>query len=128
MEAHVTPSKSKRFAWLAWLPWALALAGLIYLAGLTVWLGIAGLAFPYQLDYGEGVLLHFVKEWSQGRPIYLTAQYYPRITSNYAPLDIVLALVLTPLLGVTCTAGRLWTLLAVAIVAAVILALSLIHI
>jgi hypothetical protein len=122
MEAHVTPLKSERFSWLAWLPWALALAGLIYLAGLTVWLGIKGLAFPYQLDYGEGVLLHFVKEWSRGRPIYLPAQYYPRITSNYAPLDIVLALALTPLLGITYTVGRLWTLLAVAILAALILA------
>ena len=50
--------------WLGWLNrvlWAIALAGLIYLLGLTIWLGVTGLLFPYQLDYGEGVLLHFVR-------------------------------------------------------------------
>jgi hypothetical protein len=99
--------------WLYWALWALALAGLGYLAGLTLWLGISGLGFPYQLDYGEGIQLHFVSEWAKGHPIYRTLYSYPYITANYAPLTLLLALALTPLLGVTYAAGRIWTLLAI---------------
>ncbi len=102
--------------------WALALAGLLYLTGLTVWLGVTGLAFPYQLDYGEGLLLHFVREWSQGRPIYRPIGEYPLITANYPPLDLLLPLALTPLFGIRYIAGRVWTLLAIAVVAALIAA------
>jgi hypothetical protein len=108
--------------WLGWALWAVALAGLVYLAGLTVWLGVNGLFFPYQLDYGEGYLLHFVKEWSQGRPIYKAAEGYPYILANYPPLPIVLALGLTPLVGMTYTAGRVWTLLAIVAVAGILVA------
>ena len=53
---------------MSWVLWALALAGLIYLAGLTVWLGVSGLVFPYQLDYGEGFLLHFVNSGHRASP------------------------------------------------------------
>lgn len=112
---------SRESNWLFWLNralWATALAALVYLAALTVWLGLVGLFFPYQLDYGEGLLLHFVKEWSLGRPIYKAVAGYPYIMANYPPLAIVLALAVTPLLGVTYAAGRLWTLLAIAAVAA----------
>lgn len=102
--------------------WAPALAGLLYLAGLTVGLGVTGLAFPYQLDYGEGFLLHFVREWSQGRPIYRPIGEYPFITANYPPLDILLPLALTPLFGIRYVAGRVWTLLAIVVVAVLIAA------
>jgi hypothetical protein len=108
--------------WLSWALWALALAGLVYLAGLTVWLGVSGLFFPYQLDYGEGFLLHFVNEWSQGRPIYKAAEGYPYIMANYPPLPIVLALALAPVVGITYAAGRVWTLLAIVAVAGITVA------
>jgi hypothetical protein len=100
--------------------WLLPLTGLAYLAGLTLWLGLSGLTFPYQLDYGEGFLLHFVRAWSQGQPIYKAAEGYPYILANYPPLSILLALALTPLLGITYTAGRIWTLLAIFALAAII--------
>jgi hypothetical protein len=80
------------------------------------------LFFPYQLDYGEGFLLHFVKQWSQGEPIYKGIEGYPYVMANYAPLTIVLALALTPVAGITYAAGRVWTLLAVAILAGIIFA------
>jgi hypothetical protein len=48
--AENTDQQPDRSGWLAWLPWAIALAGLLYLAGLTAWLGFNGLLFPYQLD------------------------------------------------------------------------------
>ena len=102
--------------------WALALAGLIYLVGLTIWLGVTGLLFPYQLDYGEGFLLHFVRAWSQGEPIYKGAEGYPYVMANYPPLTMVLALALTPVLGITYAAGRVWTLLAIVVLAVIIFA------
>jgi len=122
MNNDIEGGQANRLRWLSWALWALALAGLGYLAGLTGWLGIRGLVFPYQLDYGEGGLLHFVREWAEGRPIYKAIEGYPYITSNYAPLPIVLALVLTPILGISYAAGRLWTLLAVAAITVLIAA------
>ncbi len=122
MEGDRSSPQLNRLAWLSWVLWAMALAALLYLAGLTVWLGLSGLGFPYQLDYGEGYLLHFVKQWSQGQPIYKGLEGYPYIMANYPPLGILLGLALTPLLGVTYAAGRVWTLLAIAALAALILA------
>ena len=119
--AHPTvDQESKSLRGLSWALWAVTLAGLLYLAGLTLWLGVSGLLFPYQLDYGEGVLLHFVREWAHGRPIYKGIEGYPYITANYPPLPIVLALALKPLLGVTYAAGRVWTFFAVMASAAII--------
>jgi hypothetical protein len=112
MEDAVTDRQAKGVRWLWGALWALALAGLAYLAGLTVWLGITGLLFPYQLDYGEGVHLYFVKQWAEGQYIYKAIEGYPYITFNYAPLAILLALALTPALGITYAAGRLWALVA----------------
>jgi hypothetical protein len=92
------------------------------MAGLTLWLGVTGLVFPYQLDYGEGLMLRFVQAWSQGEPIYKGIEGYPYVTANYPPLTLVLARVLTPLLGLSYAAGRIWTLLAVAATTGLIVA------
>jgi hypothetical protein len=102
--------------------WLVALAGALTLAGLTLWLAITGLGFPYQLDYGEGYLLHFVQAWSRGEPIYKGIEGYPYVTANYPPLTLVLTLALTPLLGISYAAGRIWTLLAVVATTALIVA------
>jgi hypothetical protein len=122
MEADGHHPQTDTLRWLTRALWALALAGLAYLAGMTVWLGVRGLFFPYQLDYGEGVLLHFVREWTQGRPIYRAIGEYPLITSNYPPLPIVLSMVLTPVLGLTYATGRIWTLLATVAICAILVA------
>ena len=122
MEGDLTSAQPNRLVWVSRALWALALAGMIYLVGLTIWLGVTGLFFPYQLDYGEGLLLHFVRAWSQGQPIYKAVEGYPYITANYAPLTMVLALALTPVLGITYAAGRVWTLLAVVALALTIFA------
>ena len=122
MEGYTTNSQLNRLGWVSWVLWALALAGLIYLVALTVWLGVSGLFFPYQLDYGEGFLLHFVQTWSQGGPIYKGAEGYPYIMANYPPLTMVLALALTPVLGITYATGRVWTLLAIMALAVMIFA------
>lgn len=122
MRNETTHRQLKYPRWLTWALWAVALTGLLYLVGLTVWLGVEGLFFPYQLDYGEGTHLHYTRELLAGRPIYRPLGQYPYITSNYAPLPFVLAMILTPFLGVTYAAGRIWTLLAVAAIAAIMVA------
>ncbi|MBN1659255.1 MAG: hypothetical protein JXA93_12680 [Anaerolineae bacterium] len=108
-----------RARWVTWALWAIALAALFYLAGLTAWLGLAGLNFPYQLDYGEGFLLHFVREWANGRSIYKAAEGYPYVMANYPPLPIALALALTPVTGIAYAAGRIWTLIALVAIGAI---------
>ncbi len=122
MKDDVGDRQPHRLRWLTWALWALALAGLLYLVGLTVWLGVTGLFFPYQLDYGEGTHLHYARELLNGRPIYRPIGSYPYITSNYAPLPFVLAIAAMPLLGVTYAAGRIWTLLAIVAVSAILVA------
>jgi hypothetical protein len=113
--------QSSPLQWLTWGLWGAALAGLAYLLGLTVWLGATGLFFPYQLDYGEGTHLFYVKQWLAGRPIYRPIGSYPYITSNYAPLPFLLAMAVVPLLGTTYAAGRIWTLAAIVAVMAIVL-------
>jgi len=122
MRDHEKRPQSHSVEWVSRVLWVLALAGLIYLVGLTIWLGVTGLFFPYQLDYGEGFLLHFVKQWSQGEPIYKGIEGYPYVMANYAPLTIILALALTPVAGITYAAGRVWTLLAIAVLVGIIFA------
>jgi hypothetical protein len=122
MASDVIVRQSNGFRWLTRVLWGLALAGLAYLLGLTVWLGVSGLLFPYQLDYGEGTHLFYVKQWLSGQPIYRPIGTYPYITSNYAPLPFLLAMALTPLLGATYAAGRIWTLLAIAAITVMIVA------
>ena len=106
----------------SWILWLVAVAGALYLTALTAWLAVTALGFPYQLDYGEGYLLHFVQAWSQGEPIYKGIEGYPYVTANYPPLGMVLALALTPLLGMSYAAGRIWGLLAVAATTMLIIA------
>jgi hypothetical protein len=120
MDGDRTPAQSNSQRWLTRALWVLAIAGLLYLAGLTVWLGVTGLFFPYQLDYGEGTHLYYVKQLLAGQPIYRPIGSYPYITSNYAPLPFLLAIALTPILGVTYAAGRIWTLLAIVAITAII--------
>ena len=122
MRDHETRPQSHSVEWASRVLWVLALVGLIYLVGLTIWLGVTGLFFPYQLDYGEGFLLHFVKQWSQGEPIYKGIEGYPYVMANYAPLTIMLALALTPVAGIGYAAGRVWTLLAIAVLVGIIFA------
>jgi hypothetical protein len=122
MLADLNQAESNRDGLLAGLLWAAALAAASYLVGQTFWLALSGLGFPYQLDYGEGVLLHFVREWSHGEPIYKAIDRYPYVVANYPPLAILLALALTPVLGLSYMAGRIWTLLALVAVTALILA------
>ncbi len=94
------------------LLWLLALAGLILYAAFTAHLSLLALADPYQLDYGEGLVLHQAQLLAQGQSIYKGIDSYPYIFSNYPPLFQSLVSPLASLLGPSFLPGRLLTILA----------------
>ena len=101
-----------------WL-WLCVWLGLgLYLA-LTVWLGLVGLVYPYQLDYGEGIVLWFARELARGHSIY-PLPALSLASSNYPPVSMLLAAALMPLLGDGYASGRLLNFASALIVAALI--------
>ncbi len=107
-------SMLSRFLWLAtWV--ALAIYFL-----LTLWLGFIGLVYPYQLDYGEGIVLWFAREIAHGHAIYKGLVGYPYASSNYPPVSMLLSALLMPILGDGYTAGRLLNLASALVVALLI--------
>jgi hypothetical protein len=86
------------------LVWLVAL-GLVLYAALTVWLAFGGIFFPYQLDYGEGIVLWFVRQLAHGQAIYLLpgASY---ASSNYPPVFLLLGAALDGLFGASYVWGR----------------------
>jgi hypothetical protein len=107
----------KIFSRLLWLAVWIGLA--IYLA-FTLWLGFAGLAYPYQLDYGEGIVLWFAQELARGHAIYKPLADFPYASSNYPPVAMILAAILMPIFGDGYGAGRLLNFASALIVAALI--------
>src|SRR3712207_3471499 len=72
-----------------------ALSSFLYLPALAVRLlyawafleqGLAVVAFPYQIDYGEMPELNRAALLSQGRPIYVDWSVPPYQMANYTPL------------------------------------------
>ncbi len=103
-----------RALWLAvWMGLALYLA-------FTLWLGFLGLAYPYQLDYGEGIVLWFARELARGQSIYPLPGAPWFASSNYPPVSMLLSAALMPLFGDGYAAGRLLNLASALIVAALI--------
>lgn len=86
-------------------------------AALTLWLGILGLTYPYQLDYGEGIVLWFARELAQGHSIYTRDCC---ASSNYPPLALILSALLMPIFGDGYVAGRLLNFSAAILVAGLI--------
>lgn len=91
--------------------WLAALAGLATYVGFTIWLAVAGLLYPYQLDYGEGIMLEQARLLSQGKGIYKGLEGYPYAFSNYPPLMQAVAALLIPYLGINYAVGRIWNVL-----------------
>lgn len=91
--------------------WLATLAGLTTYVGFTIWLAIAGLLYPYQLDYGEGIMLEQARLLSQGKSIYKGLEGYPYAFSNYPPLMQAMAALLIPYLGINYVVGRVWNVL-----------------
>ncbi|MBM4431374.1 MAG: hypothetical protein FJ026_13675, partial [Chloroflexi bacterium] len=93
-----------RLAAVLWLGVIIALAAY---ALLTLWFCLAGLNYPYQLDYGEGMMLAQAKMLAQGQQIYKPAAGFPYFFANYPPVMFALAAALVHLLGTSFLAGRI---------------------
>jgi len=104
----------KSFVRIFWLAIYATLAA--YFA-LTLWLGIVGLTYPYQLDYGEGIVLWFAREFAHGHNIYSQGCC---ASSNYPPLAMILSALLMPIFGDGYISGRLLNFAAAILVAALI--------
>lgn len=104
------------------LAWILPLAGLVILAGFTLWLCGRALLYPYQLLYGEGLMLEFSRRLMAGEPVYKPLAEFPLGTCNYPPLPLLLARLAFPILGFGYAAGRVWALLAALAIAAILFA------
>ncbi|MEW6231252.1 MAG: hypothetical protein AB1566_02930 [Chloroflexota bacterium] len=95
------------------LLWSAAFLILIVYLSFTLWLGLSGLLYPYQLDYGEGIMLYQANLIHQGQNIYKGMYGYPYVYANYPPLSMALSALLIPVFGVSYVTGRLFVLAAV---------------
>lgn len=91
------------------LLWVLALAGLVVLAAYTAWFCVRALSHPYQLLYGEGLMLEFARRLAAGEPLYKPLGEFPLGTANYPPLTLLLARLTFPVAGFGYPAGRVWS-------------------
>ncbi len=87
--------------------WLLALAGLALYAAFTLHLCLLAIAYPYQLDYGEGLVLHQARLLAAGQSIYKHLDSYPYIFANYPPLFQALVAPLLSISGTSFAPGRL---------------------
>ncbi|MBI5303964.1 MAG: glycosyltransferase family 39 protein [Chloroflexi bacterium] len=100
--------------------WFLVGLGLAMYVAFAVWFAFVGLAYPYQLDYGEGIVLWFAQEIARGHSIYKSLDAFPYASSNYPPVAMALAAALMPILGDGYAGGRLLNVASAVIVAALI--------
>jgi len=106
--------------WLTRILWILVWLGLALYLGLTLWLGLTGLAYPYQLDYGEGIVLWFAQQLAHGQAIYKSLNVFPYASSNYPPVAMMLSAALMPIFGDGYVGGRLLNFASALMVAALI--------
>ncbi|HEX9076046.1 MAG TPA: glycosyltransferase family 39 protein [Anaerolineae bacterium] len=105
---------------LARILWSLVWLALIIYLILTLWLGLTGVVYPYQLDYGEGIVLWFARQIAHGHSIYKGLTGYPYASSNYPPVSMVLSAILMPVLGEGYAGGRLLNFASALVVAGLI--------
>ena len=85
----------------------LHLVVLIYHLSLTV-------AFPYDLNYGEGYVLNDAVRLSHGEPLYVDLQQFPMVRSPYPPVFPLVWSAIVPLAGPVFWPGRLISVLSLA--------------
>lgn len=87
--------------------WLVALAGLLFYLLQTIYLHILGLSYPFQLDYGESLVLYQAQRIAGGLSIYKDINSYPYIFSNYPPLLQAVVSPLIALVGPAFWPGRM---------------------
>src|SRR5512143_4020901 len=105
---------------LARILWSLVWLGLGTYLLLTLWLGLSGIVYPYQLDYGEGIVLWFARQLAHGHSIYKGLTGFPYASSNYPPLSMLLAARLMPIFGEGYVGGRLLSVVSALVATALI--------
>jgi hypothetical protein len=85
---------------------AIALLAALHLGVLAFHLGQT-LAFPYDLNYGEGYVLNDAVRLSRGESLYIDLQQFPMVRSPYPPLFPLLWSLVQPLTGPAFWPGRL---------------------
>jgi len=89
---------------------ALGLLAALHLAVLAYHLGLT-LAFPYDLNYGEGYVLNDAVRLSRDESLYIDLQQFPMVRSPYPPLFPLLWSLFQPLTGPAFWPGRLLSVL-----------------
>lgn len=85
----------------------LALGALLALyVGFFVAKCVADIRFPYELDYGEGLMLAQALRLVRGESLYNDYTHYPFVVSNYPPIFVALVSVGVKLLGSSFAFGR----------------------
>src|SRR5262245_10548621 len=101
--------------------WVLADALLLANSVRVLRVSRAAIAYPFELDFGEGAVLAPTRALVAGLPIYPPAGELPALISNYPPVYYALAAALGGALGDDLAGGRALS-LASALLAAVALA------
>jgi hypothetical protein len=83
-----------------------------FLFGISVYLMIyfigayISITFPYEIDYGEGILLNQAKLIAQGINIYQDISDYPYIMAMYTPIYSLISAFFIKLFGISFSIGR----------------------
>ena len=100
----------------------LALVLLNFAIGLGKFLWFATTC-PYEIEYGEGILLQNALNIAHGREVYNDYRHYPFVVATYPPVYPLLCAVGARLFGISFTFGRLLSVLCTIGVAALIWAM-----
>jgi len=74
------------------------------------------ISFPYDIDYGEGILLNQAKLFAQGTDIYGDISNYPFLVGMYTPVYSLMSAFFVKLFGISFSMGR-----AISIVSAILI-------
>lgn len=114
--ARMSPSLSRTWPAVRLLYFGVV-AGLLIYSALTLWLGIAGAFYPYQLDYGEGIVLWFARQAALGQALYRPLLDPPLTVNNYPPVAMFLTAPFYLIFGPSYAPGRLLNLAGALLVA-----------
>ena len=88
-----------------WLLVVMAALAALHVGVLLYHLGLE-VAFPYDLNYGEGYVLNDAVRLAHGEPLYVDLQQFPMVRSPYPPVYPLVWSTLVPLAGPVFWPGR----------------------
>src|SRR5262245_19357870 len=79
--------------------------------------GAAAIAYPFELDFGEGLVLAATRALAAGRPVYQAAEQLPATISNYPPVYYAAVAVAGAAFGDHVAVGRTLSLISAILIA-----------